>query len=140
MDPTTFNVFGHFQNLNLLVLLDDLRTGRIARGAWFTGESLCPVAHGMPEGQAVSALQYLGQAEALGRACDYAAERMGARPWDVERFVEMWDSDGFTREWLIQQLEAMGQERLDDADAVQEVLDPECHSVSCLGQSTDSIA
>jgi hypothetical protein len=131
VDPTIFSVFGHFQNLNLLVLLDDLRTGRIARGAWFDGEVLCPVAHAMPEGQAVRSLQYLGQAEALGRACDYAAERMGARPRDVERFVEMWDSCGFTREWLIQQLEAMWKERLADADAVQEVLAPapaRCHS------------
>ncbi len=124
LDPTVFNVFGHFQNLNLLVLLDDLRAGRIARGAWFDGDSLCPVAHAMPEGQTVSDLQYLGQAEALGRACDYAAERMGARPRDVERFVEMWDSCGFTREWLIQLLETIWRERVADADAVQEVLAP----------------
>ena len=123
-DPTIFRVFGHFQNLNLLVLLDDLRTGRIARGTWSDGRLLCPVAHGMPGGQLVGDLQYLGHAEALGRACDYAARQLSADPIFVTRFVELWDSDIFSLPWLIRQLEALWDERLADADAVQEVLAP----------------
>jgi len=31
--PLIHAVFGHFQNLNLIFLLDDLRIGRTAKGA-----------------------------------------------------------------------------------------------------------
>ena len=46
-----YSVFGHFQNLNLLALLQDLREGRTARQAWLAGSLLCPVAHGLPHGR-----------------------------------------------------------------------------------------
>lgn len=123
-NPTIFNVFGHFQNLNLLVLLDDLRTGRTARGAWASGLLLCPIAHGMPDGQLVGDLQYLSHAEELDRACDYAARHLGADPAAVVWFVDLWDSRPAAADWLILQLEALWAERLEDADAVQSVLVP----------------
>src|SRR5687768_10854731 len=107
LDPTIFRVFGHFQSLNLLVLLDDLRTGRTAQGTWAEGALLCPVAHGMPFGQLVYDLQYLSHAAELDRACDYAARQLGAEPAAVARFVELWDSHAFTPRWLIRQLEAL---------------------------------
>jgi len=56
------DVFGHFQNLNLLALLHDLDQGRMARQAWASGSLLCPVAHGLPAGQQVRQLALLGHA------------------------------------------------------------------------------
>src|ERR1700741_1453966 len=95
-------VFGHFQNLNLLVLIDDLRHERVTHDAWVSEKNawakeknLCPVAHGMPIGQIVNDLRYLGQRPKLARACDYAARHLGADPDNVYRFVELWDSHTF---------------------------------------------
>jgi hypothetical protein len=125
------SVFGHFQNLNLLVLLDDLRRERVTHDAWATGKLLCPVAHGMPFGQFVSDLRYLGQTAKLERACDYAARQLGADPANVHRFVELWDSHTFSTNWLQGQLELVWKERQADADAVQEVISgmtPAIHS------------
>lgn len=115
-------VFGHFQNLNLLVLLDDLRRERVTHHAWSAGKDLCPVAHGMPFGQLVSDLRYLGQTAKLERACDYAARQLGADPANVHRFVELWDSHTFSTTWFLWQLKLMWKERQADADAVQEVI------------------
>jgi hypothetical protein len=120
--PIIQGVFGRFQNLNLLVLVDDLRRQRVTHDAWVAGKILCPVAHGMPFGQLVSDLRYLGQTAGLGRACDYAARQLGADPVNVHRFVELWDSHTFSTDWLLCQLEHMWHERQDDADAVQEVI------------------
>lgn len=50
VDPLVRRVFGPFQNLNLLVLLEDLRAGRVVWGDWAFGGWLCPVAHGLPRG------------------------------------------------------------------------------------------
>jgi hypothetical protein len=120
--PTIHSVFGHFQNLNLLVLLDDLRRERVTHDAWSTGKHLCPVAHGMPFGQMVSDLCYLGQTAKLARACDYAARQLGADPASVRRFVELWDAHLISPDWLLWQLESMWNERQADADAVQEII------------------
>jgi hypothetical protein len=120
--PIIHGVFGHFQNLNLLVLLDDLRRERVTHDAWSAGKLLCPIAHGMPFGQLVSDLRYLGQTAKLERACDYAARQLGADPANVHRFVDLWDSHTFSTDWLLCQLESMWQERQADADAVQEVI------------------
>jgi hypothetical protein len=122
-------VFGHFQNLNLLVLIDDLRHERVAHDAWVTEKNtwnaekdLCPVAHGMPVGQVVSDLRFLGQRAKLARACDFAAHHLGADPANVYRFVELWDSQTFSTTWLLWQLKVIWRERQADADAVQEVI------------------
>jgi hypothetical protein len=66
-------VFGHFQNLNLLVLMQDLRAGQIARQSWSTGSSLCPIAHGLPAGRDVRRLVVMGQEADLRRGCAFAA-------------------------------------------------------------------
>ena len=115
-------VFGHFQNLNLLVLIDDLRRERVTHDAWAAGKLLCPVAHGMPVGQLVSDLRYLGQTAKLERACNYAARHLGADPANVHRFVELWDSHTFSTTWLLWQLKLIWKERQADADAVQHVI------------------
>ena len=77
VSPRIFGVFGHFQNLNLLALREDLRGGRTARQAWSSGSLLCPVAHGLPHGTEVRELRYLGQAADLPDGCEFAARHLG---------------------------------------------------------------
>jgi hypothetical protein len=120
--PLIHAVFGYFQNLNLIFLLDDLRIGRIAKGAWTSGKVLCPVAHGMRAGRLVNDLHGLSQSVNLGCACDYAARHLGADPARVSQFIELWDSHQFSSDWLVRQLEDLWHERLADAEAVQDLL------------------
>src|SRR4051812_5863978 len=84
-------VFGRFQNLNLLVLLHDLRGERLARQAWVSGAWLCPIAHGLAAGRQVRKLSVLGQAADLEEGCAFAAQQLGADPASVFRFVRAWD-------------------------------------------------
>lgn len=119
--PEIFAVFGHFQNLNLLGLLQDLRDGRTTRHAWLSGSLLCPVAHGLPHGIQVMQLRF-GQVGSLGADCDFAARHLGADPTDVFRFVQNWDDGAIDTHSLIRQLDELWHERLADAEAVQQVL------------------
>jgi hypothetical protein len=121
-DSIIRNVFGHFQNLNLLVLIHDLRAGRAVQGAWAFAGDLCPVAHGMPMGQLVSTLRYMGQVFEPARASAYAAGYLGANPIDVQHFVDWWDAHVFSSDWLLGELESLWNERREDAEAVQEVI------------------
>lgn len=121
IEPMIRNVFGRFQNLNLLALIYDLDQDRTARQTWASGSRLCPVAHGLPAEQQVRQLSVLGQMAGLGQGCDVAARHLGADPRSVERFVRSWDTDTLSRFWLLQQLYEIWLERLDDAEAVQEV-------------------
>jgi hypothetical protein len=122
VSPKVFDVFGHFQNLNLLALLQDLRAGRTAREDWQTGSLLCPVAHGMPQGLQVRVLNEIGTADHLSQGCEFAARHLGTDPRAVLRFVRYWDEEAASSEPLLRQLEEVWAERLTDADAVQEVL------------------
>lgn len=124
VDPLVRQVFGPFQNLNLRILIEDLRAGRAARGDWASGLQLCPVAHGMPLGQAVADLCYLGQTAGLRRACAYASRYLGADPRTLARFIERWDDGHLARGRLLEQLDALWAERQADADAVQALLEP----------------
>jgi hypothetical protein len=126
IDTSIRNVFGHFQNLNLLVLLENLRSGRTAQRAWSSGALLCPVAHGLPAGQQVRDLRILGQAAEWGQDCDYAARCLGADPAAVLRFVRLWDEHVRAPGWLLRKLSELWEERLADAWAVQEMLQETC--------------
>jgi hypothetical protein len=106
--PELFAVFGHFQNLNLLALIEDLRAGRMARQAWRVGALLCPVAHGLPRGARVKDLQALGQTDELGAGCDFAARHLGAEPDAVLRFVRAWDEEALGTRSLLRHLEERG--------------------------------
>lgn len=119
------SVFGHFQNLNLLALLHDLRDDRIARQAWLSGSLLCPVAHGLPTGSRVCELRALGQAADLDTDCHFAARLLGAEPDVVMRFVHIWDDGVISNDWLLRQLEEVWAERLADAEVVQALLQRE---------------
>jgi hypothetical protein len=115
-------VFGHFHDLNLLTLLHDLSSGQTAQQGWSLGAHLCPVAHGLPARQDVLELNILGQAADLVRGCDHAARRLGAAPAAVLHFVRSWDEGSLGARWLLSQLEELWCERLEDAEAVQAVL------------------
>jgi len=117
------DIFARFQNLNLLVLLHDLRTGETTRRGWSFGGLLCPVAHGMPAGRQVRVLGAMAQTDGLERSCEYAADEIGADFADVLHFVSAWD-DNLDNDWLLEQLEALWQERLQDAEAVEQLLQP----------------
>jgi hypothetical protein len=122
ISPGIRAVFGHFQNLNLLALLQDLHGARTARQAWSSGTQLCPVAHGLPGGRQVREVTILGQSADLIQGCDYVARHLGADPASVLRFVRSWDEEVLGRDWLVQQLEELWEERLADAEAFQELL------------------
>lgn len=125
MQPSSLvrEVFGHFQNLSLIALLEDFRHGQIVKGDWSSNQSLCPVAHGMEDGEAVKQLRAATQAINLEAACRFAARRLLAYPHSVYDFVRWWDSLGDTR-WLLSELEQLWAERLADADTVQEIIEP----------------
>jgi hypothetical protein len=122
ISPRILAVFAHFQNLNLLALMQDLREGRTARHAWLAGSFLCPVAHGLPRGEQVLALRASGQVDDLGTGCDFAARQLGAKPDDVYYFVLSWDDSTLGAGQLLRELEQIWLERLTDAEAVQDVL------------------
>jgi hypothetical protein len=122
VSPCIQAVFGHFHNLNLIALMQDLRDGRTARHAWLAGSFLCPVAHGLPHGEQVIALRAWGQVADLGAGCDYAARQLGADSGDVYSFVLSWDESTLSAGQLLRELKQIWRERLDDADAVQHVL------------------
>lgn len=121
--PSIREVFGRFQNLNLLVLLEDLRWRSAARQAWLDGDSLCPVAHGLSAAAQVQTLKALGETDSLENGCRYAARCLGADYDAVLRFVRGWDEHRFSEIWLIRQLQALWRERLDDAIAVQMIIE-----------------
>lgn len=115
-------VFSHFQNLNLLALLQDLRAGQVVRHTWFSGALLCPVAHGLAGGRQVHRLRALGQAAPLTDGCDEAAHFLGADPDAVLRFVRYWDEETLSSDHLRRQLEELWAERLEDAQVMQDLL------------------
>jgi hypothetical protein len=144
------DVFGRFQNLNLLALLHDLRRSRTAHADWSSGNLLCPLAHGLTSGQQVREVNFLTQIANLKRACAYAAQCLGADFETVVRFVKSWDDRTLSAEVLIGYLEEIWAERLEDAEVVQQViggnlttdgresLSPICFPVSAQTKATQA--
>jgi hypothetical protein len=137
--PSLRPIFARFQNLNLVFLIEDLRRGLTARGGWLEHTHLCPVAHGMPDGDTIEHLEYLNHARNLDAACAFAARVLGARPGEVELFVERWD-DARLGPWLLEELERIWNERLEDADFLQDLLHVDAavdmnHAVCTVGGS-----
>lgn len=114
-------IFERFQNLNLIFLIQDLRKHLAAAGNWASGELLCPVAHGMPDGTTVKRLKYLSQAIGLDAACRCAAGELGTDELVIRQFVDFWDATPTTA-WLLVELEAIWAERMDDADFMTDIL------------------
>lgn len=115
-------VFSHFQNLNLLALMHDLRMGRTMQRGWLSGSLLCPVAHGLADGNQVHELHVLGQAADLSAGCAHAARCLGADAHALLYFVRCWDEGTIQSNQLLRQLEEIWAERLDDALVMQRFL------------------
>jgi hypothetical protein len=124
IDHLVRNLFGRFQNLNLLMLRENLRANRTARRDWADEGLLCPLGHGLHDGDAVHRAEYANRTNGLDISCWYAATQLGASYWDVQRFIDHWDHGSITRDWLTNQLDLLWRERLDDADAVQWLIAP----------------
>jgi hypothetical protein len=118
------DLFSRFENLNLLMLREDLRRGLAARGDWLSSGTLCPLAHGLSDGEVVRHLRCVSQAVNLEEACRVAGEHLGAPAQAVYRFVSLWDdSERHSADWLLGQLDGLWLERLEDAECVQAVLE-----------------
>ena len=73
-------VFGDFRPLNLMVLIEDLRRGLVARGDWHdvVDKTVCPVAHNWGSGS-------------LAVGCMYKLANVVEADADV--FIGWWDGD-----------------------------------------------
>lgn len=113
------HLFERFQNLNLLVLIEDLRQNRVAVGDWLTHPDyrMCPLYHCW--------LKYSGHALANKPELE-TASRLCTSMEKVREFTCWWDNSKGARHYrsvLLAMLEDILAERQEDADAVQEV----CH-------------
>ncbi len=123
-------IFERFQNLNLLVLIEDIKNGNVARGTWSQyiypdDATMCPLMHGFQNScnnrfsprlkeDNTSLEDWMAAKDALGMP--YATEIMEFTAW--------WDSGGSKTNRLLKLLHSILQERMIDADAVQ----------ACIGQ------
>jgi hypothetical protein len=121
--PNIREIFGRFQNLNLLALLADLRDGQVAHNGWLRGDRLCPVAHGLSTGRQAKNLK---MDDDLRDDCWYASRQLGADADAILEFVRAWDEETLRPEMLYRQLADLWHERLADAIAVQDVLEGMC--------------
>ena len=119
------HLFERFQNLNLLFLIQDLSKGQVTWGNWLSDQMLCPLAHGLSGGAAVESLQHSSQVFNLDFACHQAAEDLQADYSPVKTFIDMWDEGSLHQDWLLQRLLEIWHERLADAEAVQQVIQPD---------------
>ena len=118
-DSELRDIFSRFQNLNLLNLRGNLRSGRIHRGGYWSVHTLnlCPIAHGWTGGV------MWGQGRIFGVVPNELASR----------FVEWFDDqtlgnyDGIVRR-LLQIVESIWRERLADAVALQSVIQGVYHT------------
>lgn len=132
-------IFARFQNLNLLCLMEDLKRGHVHRLGWMgrfmnEGLTLCPLAHGwshhVPVGWASGGptLNFMSRLLACEeyKAAGFGPEEVAL----VAMFLNWWDwlEEKETRSSkaarLGRALEHIWRERLEDAEAVQAVLEP----------------
>lgn len=123
------NIFSRFQNLNLRILVDDLKNGQCAVGDWvhLTKDSktwenitlICPLAHGFHHESSINKVQLalLSQQEQK-----IASEEIGITRKQVKDFLNWYDYKNDSTNKLLPILESIWKERLEDADAVQNVI------------------
>lgn len=126
-------IFSRFQNLNLLRLMDDLQTGNFTSSRWFDlrTKNMCPLAHGW------DTLRHYDFEKDDNPVTDSRFVACGL-VWDPHTprsdflgtiFVSWWDSgwlysdSGARAAELLEVLREIWRERLEDADAVQRIVD-----------------
>ena len=106
--PAVHQVFGHFQNLNLLALLNDLGNGESVRQAWFSSGRLCPVAHGLPAGQQVRELTIWARPPTSAKVAITPPSILAPILTLCCASFRSWDEGVVRHEWLLRQLQAFG--------------------------------
>lgn len=115
--PYWAHLFERFQNLNLIVLIEDLRRKHVAIRQWVErtpdGRVLCPLWHGssgcyVPAENPWAVLGY-----------EYGIHQAS---YDARNFVSSWDRRFISPNHLEDVLLDILRERLEDADAVQDML------------------
>lgn len=116
--PPWAHLFERFQNL--IVLIEDLRRKQVAFGHWIArndqGKLLCPLWHG-----ANATLTGSNTWALLGY--DDCRRQVSC---DARNFVSGWDKRFITPDYLEEVLVDILRERLEDADAVQDMIGQEC--------------
>ena len=115
------NIFSTFQNLNLLVLINNLEEHRVISLGWYSPfrEGMCPLNHGLKG--------FLHRREGTcARAC-----QLGIHLIDAADFISWWDDTVMSigsqsslnsrGDELLSILKEIYEERLNDADAVQAI-------------------
>ena len=146
----TKTMFSRFQNLNLLFLREDLLLRRVASGDWMAFVSindlfvesriqyplLCPIAHGWavhcPQATSISSgcarvdlareFSSDGDDDIALLESDLEYLLAGVSPSEGNLFINAWDANGDSYEVLLGIIDEIFQERLADADAVQDVI------------------
>ena len=119
------DIFGRFDNLNLVTLIGNLEEGRVIRYHWRQGSFMCPLWH-----------QLGGSAEAgslLGNSSSGGSFAQAAGLVDEETatsFISWWDSRENKQGRLLETVREIFDERLQDADAVQSVLEGQLCSLA----------
>lgn len=110
-------IFSRFENLNLLTLIHDLRTGNVLKGQWGNewtrlGELYmsCPLSHGLPVWRV--------KVPSLDRIFYYLSISVK----DGLDFIEWWDNPSRGDELILSRvLDDILRERQEDADAYQDL-------------------
>jgi len=124
------DLFGRFQNLNLINLKIDLESHLVSMGMWAYKDlgdiHMCPMAHGVDcsiNRREVVDDKY--KREAVWKSKGWPVS-------DIYDFAFWWDGKSYLggdykerQEQLTQLINSMWQERLDDANTVQEILEQE---------------
>lgn len=125
VNPLIRDIFSRFQNLNLLTLMNNLRLKRVAFGGWQDDDgTMCPLSHGL-------GYQTQHWQDDLSKifSISYSDIRDFVWLWDAPDLILAGRTDFLRRQkatnLLLRQLETIWQERLEDAEAMQEVLQAE---------------
>lgn len=122
-------IFSRFENLNLLILMEDLRRGMVSRTFWVQPETknMCPIAHGskgrLKESLSIEELRLNPDASLATTNCELANIPLHIG----EKFYRLWDDVDDDNNPLMADRELLAiltdiyNERLADADVVQGV-------------------
>lgn len=126
-------IFSRFENLNLLTLIEDIKISNVAWRGWMKGGALCPLAHGWCRNPGirftlVDAMSCAGlggtDVELGGKFYSWYDDWGAANP----SYHDLKVRTGF----LLDVLAGIWQERLADANAVQQITGEPSHALALL--------